>query len=63
MATGVRANSRTVDAQFCQLRDAHVHGKANHLTMDVLEFLFILAAEVADGAVVDSAARFSSLKV
>ena len=56
MATGVRANSRTVDAQFCQLRDAHVHGKANYLTMDVLEFLFTLAEEVADGAVVDSAA-------
>lgn len=57
VAAGVGPNSRTVDAQFRKLRDTHADRDAKHLPVDVLEFLLMLATEVADGAVVDGAAR------
>ena len=57
IAVGVGSNSRTVDAQFRQLGDSHVDRDAKHLPMDVFEFLLVLATKVADGAVVDGAAR------
>ena len=57
MTAGVGANSRTVDAQFRQLGEAHVDRRTKHLPMNVLEFFLMLAAKVADGGVVDGAAR------
>jgi hypothetical protein len=57
VAAGVGPNSRTVDAQFRQLRDTHIDRDAQHLPMDVLEFLLMLATEVADRAVVDASPR------
>ena len=57
MAAGVCSNACAVDTEFRQFGETNVDRDAKHLLMDVLEFPLLLATEVADGAVVNAAAR------